>query len=247
MASVPASAIEAARPVGGAGEHWGVQLGRRVRGYPLLTLVGTSAFIFVFFLGYFYVQRYPLFEPTVMPMTALDHRIPFQPAALVAYLSLWIYVGAGPGLQATRRDMVVYALWMGALCVTGLAIFYLLPTQIADAGVGASDSIFFRTLQQVDAASNACPSMHVAVAVFTAIRVDDVLRLVRSPLFLRLLNLGACALICYSTLAIKQHVVLDVVAGALLGALFAGLSRLAWRATPTGEGTSRLPGPPLPP
>jgi hypothetical protein len=230
MASVPASAVEVVRGAIRADGDWKAQLSNRVRGHPLLTLIGTSAFIFVFFLGYFYVQRFPLFAPTVMPMTSLDYRIPFQPPALLAYLSLWFYVGAGPGLQSTRREMVIYALWMAALCTTGLAIFYLLPTQTPDMNAVTSGSMFFRTLQHVDAASNACPSMHVAVAVFTAIRVNDVFRLVRSPLFLRLLNIGACVLIGYSTLAIKQHVVLDVIAGGMLGALFAGLSRLAWSA-----------------
>jgi len=248
MASTAASAIEAERRArafegapeagfdGGRGRGvergWKAQLAGRMRGHPLLTFIGTSAFIFIFFLGYFYVQRYPAFVSTVMPLTSLDRWISFQPLALIAYLSLWIYVGAGPGLQATRTDMLAYALWMGALCVTGLTIFYVLPTQVADVIGTESNSIFFRALDRVDASGNACPSMHVAAAVFTAIRVDDVLRVVRSPLFVRLLNLAACALICYSTLAIKQHVVLDVVAGALLGALFAGLSRLAWRAAP---------------
>jgi len=260
MASTAASAIEAerrARGLAGVREggvsggweggvdggperrvaaSWKAQLSGRVRGHPLLTFIGTSAFIFVFFLAYFYVQRYPMFVSTVMPLTSLDRWISFQPLALIAYVSLWIYVGAGPGLQATRADMMAYALWMAALCVTGLTIFYVLPTQVADVIGTESDSIFFRALDRVDASGNACPSMHVAAAVFTAIRVDDVFRVVRSPRFLRLLNFAVCALICYSTLAIKQHVVLDVVAGALLGALFAGLSRLAWRAAPVAAG-----------
>jgi hypothetical protein len=197
MASAPASAIEAAHRAGDAEADWAAQLGKRVRGYPLLTLIGTSVFIFVFFLGYFYVQRYPLFAPIVMPMTSLDRLIPFQPLALAAYVSLWIYVGAGPGLQATRREMAIYALWMAALCVTGLAIFYLLPTQMADVNVGAADSVFFRTLQSVDAAGNACPSMHVAVAVFTVIRVDDVLRVVRC-------SRGSSTLACACSSAIRR-------------------------------------------
>jgi membrane-associated phospholipid phosphatase len=166
-----------------------------------------------------------------MPLTSLDHLIPFQPYALVAYLSLWIYVGTGPGLQTTRPEIMSYALWISALCATGLAIFYFLPTQMPPMTMAGSDSIFFRTLQQVDAASNACPSMHVAVAIFTVVRVDDVLRATRSPTVLRLLNMACCGVICYSTLAIKQHVVLDVAAGALLGAFFAALSRIAWRGT----------------
>jgi membrane-associated phospholipid phosphatase len=224
----PVSAL-APRPQIEIAPSWKVELRKRARSQMLLTLIGTSTFIFVFFIGYFYVQRQPIFPSHVMPMTALDHLIPFQPTALVAYLSLWIYVGAGPGLQANRSQILHYTLWMAALCATGLAIFYFLPTRMPLVTLPVSDSIFFRTLQKVDAASNACPSMHVAVAIFTAIRVDDVLRVIRSPMFARLLNMACCGVICYSTLAIKQHVVLDVVAGAVLGALFAGLSRIPWR------------------
>ena len=207
---------------------WSAELGARMRGNLLLTLVGTSALISLFFVGYFYVQRNPAFDVTVMPLTRLDQIIPFQPHALWVYLSLWIYVGAGPGLQKTRREILIYALWTGALCVCGLGIFYLVPTQVPLPVVDRSDSSVFSMLQRVDAAGNACPSMHVAVAVFTAIRLDAVLREVRSPAMLRLINIVFSGLICYSTLAVKQHVVLDLIAGAGLGVIFAVLS-LRWR------------------
>ncbi len=83
-------------------------------------------------------------------------------------------------------------------------------------------------LQGVDAAGNACPSMHVAAAMFTVIRVEQVLRDARTPVVLRLLNLLWFAAIAWSTLAVKQHVVLDAVAGALLGIAFA-VPSLRWR------------------
>jgi membrane-associated phospholipid phosphatase len=158
-----------------------------------------------------------------MPLTALDLLIPFQPKALPAYVSLWIYIGAGPGLQRTFADMAVYGLWICGLCIVGLAIFYFWPTQVPplmlDAGPRA-----FAVLHRVDKASNACPSLHVAVAIFTAVRVEAVLRSTRSPLLLRLFNAAWFMVIAYSTLAIKQHVVFDVVAGALLGLTFAWAS-----------------------
>ncbi len=211
-----------------APQPWSAELGMRFRGHLLLTLIGTTAFILVFFVGYFHVQRYPAFPLTVMPLTSLDRLIPFQPVALCAYLSLWVYVGAGPGLQKTRSEILVYALWMGALCLTGLGIFYFLPTRVPPPTADLWDSPVFAMLQRVDESGNACPSMHVAVAIFTAVRVDDVLRWARSPALLRLLNVMCCGAICYSTLAVKQHVVLDVVAGVMLGAIFAALS-LRWR------------------
>jgi membrane-associated phospholipid phosphatase len=198
---------------------WLTELLFRVRWHFLIKFVTTSALIALFFLGYFYVQDAPLDTPTVMPLTALDRMIPFHPYALLAYLSLWIYVGVGPGLQRTPAELLKYALWMGSLCITGLGLFYLWPTRLPDLSAEASGPLI-EMLRRVDSISNACPSMHVAAAVFTAIRVQDVLTRIRAPRWLQALNILWCLLIAYSTLAIKQHVVLDVLAGALLGGVF---------------------------
>src|SRR5215471_2563593 len=145
---------------------WLTELIFRARWRFPFKFVTTSALIALFFLGYFYVQAAPLDTPAVMPLTSLDTLIPFQPYALVAYLSLWVYVGAGPGLQRSGAELLRYALWMGALCATGLGLFYLWPTQLPDAVGQASDAQLLGMLRRVDSISNACPSMHVAAAVF---------------------------------------------------------------------------------
>lgn len=208
--------------------RWSAELGERARKTLVVTVLGTSLYTGIFFSGYFFVQRHPAFTPTVMPLTALDLLIPFQPGALLAYVSLWVYIGAGPGLQRTFADVAVYALWMTGLCVTGLAIFYFWPTQVPALTLDATGIPGFAVLHRLDEAGNACPSMHVAVAFFTAVRVDDVFRSTRSPLSLRLLNAAWFSVIAYSTLAVKQHVVLDVIAGAALGLAFV-LPSMRWR------------------
>ena len=207
---------------------WTADIGLRMRRHFLLKLVGTSTFIWLFFLGYFHLLRHPVQAVVVMPLTALDALIPFQPAALFAYLSLWLYVGVAPGLQLTLRELLVYGLWVSGLCVTGLGIFYLWPTAVPPLTLDVSGFTGFRMLQGVDAAGNACPSMHVAIAIFTAIWLEHLLRNARAPGGLRLFNIAWFLAIAWSTLAIKQHVVLDVVAGALLGIAFAWPS-LRWR------------------
>jgi membrane-associated phospholipid phosphatase len=208
--------------------QWAVELGKRVRRSFALTVIVITFLTGLFFIGYFYVQRHPTHTPTIMPLTALDLMIPFQPQALLAYVSLWIYLGTGPGLQRTFAGLAVYALWMCGMCISGLGIFHFWPTQVPSLTLEATDFPGFAVLHRVDAASNACPSMHVAVAMFTAVRVDEVLHSTRSPLLLRLLNAAWFAVIAYSTLAIKQHVALDVAAGALLGLIFV-LPSLRWR------------------
>jgi membrane-associated phospholipid phosphatase len=197
----------------------------------LLKLVGVTAFTWLFFIGYFHLLQHPMQPVMVMPLTALDHLIPFQPQALFAYLSLWVYVGTAPGMQLRFTELLVYGLWVGALCLTGLACFYFWPTQVPPLAIDVSGFPGFATLQGVDAAGNACPSMHVAVAMFTVIRLEDVLRRAGAPTWLRLVNRAWFIAIVLSTLMIKQHVVLDVLAGALLGVAFA-LPSLRWRPAP---------------
>ncbi len=209
-------------------QTWTADMWLRIRRHFLLKAVGTTVFTWLFFIAYFHLLRNPVYPVVVMPLTALDSLIAFQPYALGAYLSLWVYVGVAPGLQLTFRELVVYGLWIGALCLTGLGFFYFLPTRIPPLTVDVSGFPGFAMLQGVDAAGNACPSMHVAVAIFTAIWIEHLLRQARTPLFLRVLNWVWFAAIAYSTLAVKQHVVLDAVAGALLGTAFA-LPSLRWR------------------
>jgi membrane-associated phospholipid phosphatase len=197
------------------------------RGF-IRTTISTSLLTWLFFIAYFGVQRHPSHAPQLMPITALDSIIPFAPAALLAYITLWIYVGVGPGLQRSVREFAVYGAWLCGLCVSGLVIFYFWPTRVPSAAALGNGFPGFSALHRLDESGNACPSMHVAVAIFTVVRVDEVLRRMRLPLPLRLANATWFALIVYSTLATKQHVVLDVIAGAILGLIFAGMS-LRWR------------------
>ena len=150
---------------------WRADLAERFWRYLPLKFVGISAFMWLFFQGYFHTLRHPVYPVLEMPLTPLDALIPFQPQALVAYLSLWLYVGIAPGLLLTLRELIVYGLWAAALCLLGLAIFYFWPTAVPPRTVDVSGIPGFAMLHGVDAAGNACPSLHVATAMFTALWV----------------------------------------------------------------------------
>ncbi len=218
--------------------RWTAELWLRMRRFLVLKAVGTTAFTWLFFIAYFYLMRHPAYPVTVMPLTWLDRWIPFQPLALLPYLTLWLYVGVAPGLQLGFRELMVYGLWVGALCLAGLCCFYFWPTQVPLRPIDVSGFAGFDMLQGIDAGGNACPSMHVAAAVFSALRLSDVLRQTRTPGAMRWLNWGWAAAIVWSTVAVRQHVTLDVLAGALLGGTFA-LASLHWR--PATPRTARTP------
>lgn len=209
--------------------RWPRLLLQRMRHLFWLKFLGVSGFMWLFFIAYFHLLRHPVRPVTEMPLTALDHWIAFEPSAMAAYVSLWLYVGIPAGLMATLRQLIVYGLWAAALCGAGLAVFYVFPTAIPPPQLPADVASYpgFALLQGVDAAGNACPSLHVATAVFSAIWIERLLRDVRAPWPLRCINWAWVLLIVHSTLAIKQHVVLDAVAGVALALLMA-LPSLRW-------------------
>ncbi len=220
---------------GAQAQPWWPAVWLRLRSLFWFKLLGISAFMWVFFVAYFHTLRHPIAPVLEMPLTPLDHAITVQPVMLVAYLSLWFYVGIAPGLLLGLRALLVYGFWAAALCLVGLAFFYLYPTAVPRIAlpVDVAQHPGFVMLQGVDAAGNACPSLHVATALFTALWLQRLLTDLAVPRWLRVANVLWVLLIVYSTLAIKQHVVLDALAGAALGAAFAWASM---------RGSARLQG-----
>ena len=196
---------------------WHLQIWARMKSHFFLKTVGISIFMWGFFTAYFYLLKHPLYPITIMPLTALDRAVGFTPQALFLYASLWLYVTLPPGLLANRRELIFYGLAVGALCVAGLAFFLFWPTAIPLTHVDWAQHVGFSILKEVDASGNACPSLHVATAVFSGMWLNQILTEVNAPRPLRILNWIWCIGIAYSTLAIKQHVALDMIAGAALG------------------------------
>jgi hypothetical protein len=197
-------------------------LNARVAANWWLKFFGITAFITVFFFGYFALLHFPVFPITVMPLTAVDRWVPFQPLTLGLYLSLWFYVSLPPTLLLTRPQLFAYGWVAGALAIVGLGIFFFFPTTIpVDTGIEWAGYPGFRSLKRVDAAQNACPSLHVAFAVFSGIWLDRVLRRMPVGGIVRVISAAWCLGIVYSTLSTRQHVAVDVGAGAALGLLAA--------------------------
>lgn len=203
---------------------WHHQMAHILTRHIWLKAIGTPLFIAVFFGAYFYLLKHPIYPTTVMPVTGLDRLIGFQPSAMPLYISLWVYVSLPPALLATQRELFNYAAAMAATCSIGLLIFCFWPTAVPAAQVDWVLYPGMDYLKSMDAAGNACPSLHVATATFSAIWFNLVLRRFGVPSWALGLNWAWCAGIIYSTLAIRQHVVIDVVAGLVLGVFVAYLS-----------------------
>lgn len=195
---------------------WHREMWPRMKVAPLLKALGLTAFLTIFFIIYLWLLKNPAYAVTVMPTTFIDAAIPFHGEALILYLSLWAYIGMPVWMFGTRKGLVGYGFAACALCLIGLGCFYLWPTAIARPDIDWARYPGFAFLQHIDAAGNACPSMHVASAVFSAIWTDRLLRDMRGGIGLRLASALWCLGIVYSTLATKQHVALDALGGCVL-------------------------------
>lgn len=200
---------------------WRRELRRRLRTRTVAKGLATTLGVSAFFIAYFWVLHHPFTAPALMPLTALDHWVAFEPAALPLYFSLWVYVALAPALLDCGRDLAAYGLAALAISVVGLGIFMVWPTAVPPAAIDWSLHPSIAFLKDVDLAANACPSMHVAFALFTGIWLDRMLREMHSRGWLLGLNWAWCAGILYSTVATRQHVVLDVLAGGVLGVVVA--------------------------
>jgi membrane-associated phospholipid phosphatase len=200
---------------------WLHQAGDRLCSWWLAKMLCTTLGMTAFFIVYFQLLRHPLHPPITVPLTAVDRLIDFRPEALPLYLSLWFYVSLAPALLINRRELASYGLAAIGLSVIGLGIFLFWPTVVPRPEVDWLQHPAFAFLKSVDASGNACPSLHVAFAVFTAVWFERILRQMGAGRVARALNWLWCLGILYSTVAIRQHVALDVLAGAVLGAAVA--------------------------
>ena len=208
--------------------NWYQQAAKAVLKHVYLKSIGTTLFITVFFGAYFYLLKHPAYPITVMHITLLDHVIGFQPLALPIYLSLWLYVSLPPAFFSTRRELYGYGAAMALMCITALIIFYIWPTAVPVANIDWAQYPNVDFLKNVDASGNACPSLHVATAFFSGIWLHYLLRRFGAPPWILIINSIWCMAIIYSTIAIRQHVAVDIWAGLALAGL-AGLISLRYR------------------
>ena len=196
---------------------WRRQLRLRFAAHWRVKMAAIPAFAAGFFILYFRLLNHPLFPVAVMPLTAIDRLVGFAPLAMLPYVSLWPYVLLMPALLLGRREAAGYVAAVVAVAAVGLGIFLFWPTAIPRLDIDWSRHPSFEFLKRVDAAGNACPSLHVAFTVLTAVWLERLLRQIGAPAGLRFLSVVWAIAIVYSTLATKQHVAVDVFAGAALG------------------------------
>lgn len=197
-----------------------------------LWIVGLCVIVFFYGLGKLELVR----EPAELPLTALDHAIPFVP------WTVWLYgtiTWASLAAWLTLPHRAAAARLMAAITVASAAcalVFVVWPTTFPRGLYPLPEGLDARTLAELtelrddDSPSNCFPSLHVALAWGIALTWASYLR----PRWLSPLPVLWALVVSVTTVTTKQHYVVDVPAGMLVGGLAFWAAR---RIVPSGHAT----------
>lgn len=194
---------------------WVSALAVRIRTLWLAKMLGTSISIAAFFPLYFWIMQTVSHRAVPVPSGGLDDMIAVQQWAIVPYASLWVYVSLPPAFAANVKAILTYATGALIMVAAGMAVYWLWPTYVAPSGIDWSQYPMLQLIKASDSGGNAFPSLHVAFALYAARVLCSQLSSIRAPRWAHLANGVWCAAIIYSTLATRQHVLLDVMGGAI--------------------------------
>lgn len=179
----------------------------------LVLLVGLNLVVYV---PYYFFQRHHFFPTTSMLFGFFDLVIPFSSNAIWLYLSIYLLIPIGPFLMNRRKQIFRYAAGIIFISLLADVIFLFRPT-VCPRPVIARTSIAYQIFTKIDNDYHAFPSLHAAFAVYSALCGGLVLRELGSRNFWRIGLWLWAFLILYATLATKQHVIADIIAGSALG------------------------------
>lgn len=157
----------------------------------------------------------------------LDGSIPFIEEFVLFYLS-WFVLLAGAqfwSLFASKKDFLrlIFVMFLGnTIC---LGIYWIAPNGIDLRPDAVPDNVWgwmVGFLYQVDTSTNVCPSIHVSSSVAIAL-VGWSSELLKGKRGCKVLLALWAALICASTLFIKQHSIIDVFWGTVVSLVLFGL------------------------
>ncbi len=165
---------------------------------------------------YFELQYHPLFAPTFIPVTAIDRFLPVFEPAIWLYFSFYLFLTLPLLLAKKSRELRDIAFGFAWITVISHLCFAIWPTAIPCLISPSSvSSPILRLVLSVDTNRNALPSLHASLGIYCALCSARLLKTSKARAALWLWTF----LILAATLLIKQHVLLDLLAGAALGVI----------------------------
>ncbi len=188
----------------------------------------------VYLIAFFTIDKIPAEHYVIR--CSLDSLIPFNEYMVIPYALWffwfpgWVFFFAFQAVKAERqtdgrdrceeavRDFVKLCVVMFTGMTLSLIIYVIWPNAVDLREPLEPDNIFKCAVKMIRAADTpygVCPSIHISTIVTEALVIRDSRLRVLTP-SVRVYSYIITAMITWSTMAIKQHSIVDVIAGALL-------------------------------
>ncbi len=162
---------------------------------------------------YLILQKVEIFPVIIIPEMAIDRAIPVCYPGVWVYYSFYILLG-WVGLSVEKPIFIRYLYTVGWVALVSHMIFLFFPNGVARTDIVAANAPwYYQMLAMVDEPRNALPSLHASLSVVAAIAVQSSSRfsgLIKCCVWLWVLA------IFWSTIALRQHVMLDLLAGSIV-------------------------------
>jgi membrane-associated phospholipid phosphatase len=167
--------------------------------------------ILLFVILYMLPNHFPLFDSHTLPLLGFEKDLPIMPWTVWFYTSDYLYVALVFTLLSEKENM--NRIFKGEMIILfiSMIIFFLFPTiyprpevNYDSAGITGR---FLKLVHTLDSPMNSCPSVHVAITFMGGFGF------LREKKYLFPFFMLWAVLISISTITLKQHYLIDVVAG----------------------------------
>ncbi|MEI6092060.1 MAG: phosphatase PAP2 family protein [bacterium] len=172
--------------------------------------------ILAFIIFYMLPNHINIFTPSYLHLFSFEKLIPFIDWTVWVYISDYVFIGVAFILLSDRDNMNKIYYSQIFLLFVSMFIFFIFPTTYPRPQVEYSGftGFFLQLLHSSDSPGNACPSIHVAMTFLGGYGfIKEKKNLF--PFFMIW-----AVLISLSTLTVKQHYVVDVIAGFIMSVIF---------------------------
>jgi membrane-associated phospholipid phosphatase len=176
---------------------------QKIKFFTIISILGTVLY---------FAALHSTRSASVIPATALDNLIPFEPWFVAAYFSFFVFMPLTLVFVRDYQEFIPAAFGFFIIVVVSNTIFLVWPTVIPP---GAPYHPLLHGLFAVDRDRNACPSLHASLALYCALIMQ---RHASRKLIAAALWVWAMLIIA-SPLLIKRHMLIDIVCGLLFAAL----------------------------
>lgn len=180
---------------------------------------------------YAILQQVAIIPVYWMPESVFDRAVPVSFSAIYVYLSFYVLLGT-VGLTLEKRVFIRFLYTVGWAALVAHMIFLFFPNGASRDAIDMESAPWhYRLLASSDAPRNAFPSLHATLSIIAALAVQasgmvSVSKSVR--VCLKVMTWLWVIAIFWSTIALRQHVSLDLIAGVVIALMVWRWMKNSW-------------------